>query len=715
VTDPQHSSLWYRVAGLKLGLRGNVEFHRHLYRGQLWYVVQDPNTGRCHRIAPEAYRVAGLMNGERTTQEVWDLANEQLGDATPTQDETIRLLGLLHSAHALNTDATADTAEMLLRFQRNERAEWWQRILHPLSLRIPLLDPDVFLERWVEWARPFFTRTGFSVWLLAVLAAAAIAVSHATELARGASHELLDPRNLLIVSLLYPLVKGLHELGHGFATKVWGGEVHEMGVMFLVFVPVPYVDASASAAFPEKTRRMAVAGAGIAVELFIAALALFVWVATEPSLVRTIAYNTLWISGVSTLLFNGNPLLKFDGYYVLCDALEVPNLGPRAQQYLGYLALHYGLGMERVRYPVQDPSERPWLVAYGIAAFVYRFVLVFTIALFVASRFFVVGILLALLCVVGQVVVPVIRQAALLLTSPRFGEHRARTIGILAAFIAVLGLVVVVLPLPLMTTAEGVVWPPPNTEVRAGADGFVRELLASPGTTVESGAPLVRMQDRALRTEIQVLEARQRELKARRYAELGSSRVRAQMTEDELATVDASVALARQRAAEGVVRSPAEGEFVVPDGQRLLGRFVKQGDLLGYVVRPPIRTIRVVMPQADVALVRTATHSVDVRLARELETVWPARIQREVPGAGRRLPHAALGTAGGGLLPVDPDDEQGRLALDPVFELDVVLPEAAGAREIGGRAYIRFQHPAEPLVWRLERGVRRLLMRRLGV
>ncbi|MGI9431663.1 MAG: peptidase M50, partial [Myxococcota bacterium] len=639
MTDRQHSSLWYRVAELKPGLRGTVQFHRHLYRGQLWYVVQDPNSGRCHRIAPEAYRVAGLMNGERTTQEIWDLANEQLGDAAPTQDETIRLLGLLHGAHALNTDATADTGEMLLGFQRSEHAEWWQRILHPLSLRVPLFDPDAFLERWVEWARPFFTRTGLVVWLFAVLAGAAIAVSHSTELAEGASHELLDPRNLLIVSLLYPLVKGLHELGHGFATKVWGGEVHEMGVMFLVFVPVPYVDASASAAFQEKTRRMAVAGAGIAVELFIATIALFVWVATEPSLVRTIAYNTIWISGLSTLLFNGNPLLKFDGYFVLCDALEVPNLGPRAQQYLGYLALHYGLGMERVRYPVQNPSERPWLVAYGIAAFVYRFVLVFTIALFVAGRFFAVGILLAVVCVVGQIVVPVIRQATLMLTSPRFGERRARTLATSAAFVVLLGLGVLVLPLPLMTTAEGVVWPPPNTEVRAGADGFVLELLATPGATVSSGDPLIRMQDRALETQIQVLDARRRELKARRYAELGSSRVRAQMTEDELATVDASIALARQRAAEGIVRSPADGAFVVPDGQELIERYVNQGDLLGYVVQPPIRTVRVVMSQADVALVRNATRSVEVRLARELETEWPARIQREVPGAGRRLPH----------------------------------------------------------------------------
>jgi putative peptide zinc metalloprotease protein len=460
---------------------------------------------------------------------------------------------------------------------------------------------------------------------------------------------------------------------------------------------------------------MAVAAAGIGVELFLAAVAMLVWVATEPSLLRTAAYNVLFISGLSTLLFNGNPLLKFDGYYVLCDALEMPNLAPRAQQYLGYLVMHYGFGMDQVRYPVQHPDERPWLVAYGIAAYLYRLFLVFTIALFVAGRFFVVGVVLAAFSVVVQLLVPVARQASFLLTSPRFSGRRSRALSLAGGAAVLLALGLLAVPVPLMTTAEGVVWPPSDAEVRAGSDGFVEQLLVPPGSTVERGTPLVRLTDRALTAELQVLEARRTELQARRHAEVGKSRVRANMTAEELATAAASLARARQRAAEGVVRSPVDGAFVVPEGERIAGRFVRQGELLGYVVRPSIRTVRVVMPQSDVALVRRETRAVEVRLSRELETVWPAEIARHVPGASRRLPHAALGALGGGRLPVAPEDQDGLATLDAVFELDLELPQGAGAREIGGRAYVRFHHAAEPLAWRLERGFQRLLMRHFGV
>ena len=122
----------------------------------------------------------------------------------------------------------------------------------------------------------------------------------------------LDPGNLLSLWLLYPLVKGLHELGHGFATRHWGGEVHEMGVMLLVFTPVPYVDASASSAFPSRNQRMVVAAAGIMVELLLTGVALLLWSYSDPGLLRDLCFNVLVIGGVSTLLFNGNPLLRFD-------------------------------------------------------------------------------------------------------------------------------------------------------------------------------------------------------------------------------------------------------------------------------------------------------------------------------------------------------------------------------------------------------------------
>ncbi len=709
------SASWYRVARLKPRIRSHARFHRHRYRGQLWYLLQDPATGRCHRLSPAAYLLAGLMNGERTTQEIWDAASARLGDDGPTQDETIRVLGLLHIADVLQCDVPPDTAEILRRYQRREQGEWWRRFANPFAIRIPLWDPDAFLERWLPFARPLFTPAAAVAWGLVVVIAVVLAVVHGSDLSHGAARTLLDPRNLLVLGVVYPLVKAIHELGHAFATKVWGGEVHEMGILLLVFMPIPYVDASASSVFPDKRQRMAVGAAGVGVELLLAALALFVWLAVEPGVVRMIAYNVMWIGAASSLLFNGNPLLRFDGYYVLSDAIEIPNLGQRSTQYLSYLVFRHAFGLENSRYPVSAPGEAPWFFGYGVAAFVYRLFIMVAIALFVAERFFVVGVLLALFAVAMQVVVPLGRALVFLLTNPRLGEKRPRAL--VASFgtaLAVSGFLLLA-PVPLSTRAQGVVWPPEGAEVRAGADGFVVRVLAAPGSMVGSGDPLVLTRDPTLEAALAVREAELRELRARHHAERRTDRVRAQITLEEIRTAEASLALARERVGDVVVRSPGDGSFVVPRATNLVGRFVRQGERIGYVVGNELRTARVLVPQGDARLVRARTRGVEVRLSRRLGEVLPAQVRREVPAATDRLPSRALGSEGGGPFAVDPEDPEGLRTLETVFALDVELPEAALAREIGARVYVRFDHGSEPLAWRAYRGARRLFLRRVGV
>ncbi len=363
------SPSWYRVARLRPRIRAHTNFHRHRYRGQIWYVLQDHSTGRCHRLSPAAYQLAATMNGERSTQEIWDAANTRLGDEGPTQDETIRLLGLLHFADVLQCDAPPDTVELFRRFESHERGEWWRRFASPLAIRIPLLDPAEFLERWQNVARPLFSLPAAIVYGLVVGAALFLAAEHWEELSAGVGSELFDPRNVLLLWLVYPVVKALHELGHGFAARVWGAEVHEMGIMLLVLAPVPYVDASAASAFPDKRKRAVVGAAGILVEVFLAALALFVWIVVEPGLIRSIAYDVMLIAGISTVIFNGNPLLRFDGYYVLADLIEIPNLASRGTQYVGYLVQRHLLGLENVRSPVTAPGEEKWLFGYAVASF----------------------------------------------------------------------------------------------------------------------------------------------------------------------------------------------------------------------------------------------------------------------------------------------------------------------------------------------------------
>src|SRR6187399_1094181 len=363
------SPSWYRVAALKPRLRGHVEIHRHSYRDAIWFVLQDHSSGRSHRLTPAAYAFIGLMDGTRTVQNIWDLCNERSGRDAPTQDDVVRLLGQLHAADALICDVPPDTRELFRRFQRQQRQTWRQRTWTPLAIRVPLFDPDRFLERTAFLVRPLFGWLGAVIWLSIVSAGLVLAGLNWSALSENVVDRALAPQNLLLLWFVYPLVKAVHELGHAYATKIYGGEVHEIGVMFLVFVPVPYVDASAASSFPNKHERMVVGAIGIGVEMLLASVAVFVFAHATNGMVHAVAYNVILIGGVSTLLFNGNPLLRFDGYYVLSDILEIPNLGQRATKYLGYLVQHYLFGIESAETPATAQGEEFWLFSYGVTSF----------------------------------------------------------------------------------------------------------------------------------------------------------------------------------------------------------------------------------------------------------------------------------------------------------------------------------------------------------
>ena len=318
--------------------------------------------------------IVGGMDGTRTVDQLWHEAAFRLGQEAPSQDELIQLLAQLHSADLLQTEVTPDSAELLERAAKVDRARWLGNILNPLALRVRFWHPDKFFERTLPLVNWLVGWRGVVLWMIVVLPAVVLCAQHWQELSENASDRILAADNILMMALSFLVLKTLHELGHGYAVKAFGGTVHEIGIMFLVFAPMPYVDASAASEFRSKWQRALVGAAGMIVEVFIAALALYVWLAVEQGLVRAFAYNVMVVAGISTVLFNGNPLLRYDGYYILSDLLEIPNLAQRATRYWGHLVYSYVFRTEGLPEFVATPGERIWLLLYAPASFLYRIV-----------------------------------------------------------------------------------------------------------------------------------------------------------------------------------------------------------------------------------------------------------------------------------------------------------------------------------------------------
>ena len=713
---PLQSSLWYRIAALKPRLHTRARLHRHRYRGELWYLLQDPASGRVNRFTPAARLLIAAMDGQRTVDQIWQLAQRELGEDAPTQDEVLQLLGQLHAADLLHADVSPDTVEAFERGAKQERAKSRRSWSNPMALRIPLVDPGRFLDRYVPLWRALWGRAGALLWLALVLPALFMLPAHWPELTGNLADRVMQADNLLLLVLVFPLIKALHELGHATATRANGGEVHDMGVMMLVLMPVPYVDASSATVLRSRWMRALIGAAGMVVELLIAAIAFYVWLAVEPGLLRAVCFNIMLVAGVSTLIFNGNPLLRYDAYYILADLVEMPTLARQAARYWGYLAERWMLRIRDAQSPANDWRERLWLGGYGLASTAYRLFVTFAIALFIGSQFFFFGVLLALWAVVMMLVVPVWKVLQQVNERPALRERRSRLQWLSAAILLPLFAFFFLWPVAHRSQAEGVVWLPEQAIVRAGANGFFGRLDAAPGALVQPGQPLVSSADPELAAQIRLATGRVTELEATHLQELASDRARAEIVARQLAHARAALDRAIERAQGLQVAAHAAGVFTVPQAADLPGRFFRKGELLGYVLGDAPPLVRVVVEQAEVDAVVAETQGIGLRLGSDFSRVLPGRIVRAVPAAADESPSRALVAGGGGRVAGDPRDPQGRRTLERIFQIDVeFIDPPASALAYGQRVQLRFDHRPLPLATQWYRSLRRLFLAHFSV
>ena len=716
------SANWYRVASVRPRLAPQVRVQRQVYRGVPWYVLFDPINQRTLRLTPQAWHVVSRMDGSRTLQSLWDDAVSALGREAPPQGDLIQLLAQLHEADALLSDALPDMDELQRRRDRHRRETWQRNLLNPLSIRLRLWDPDAFLARTLPAVSWLFSRRGALLWLVLCLPALVLAVQHWAALTHGGAEKLLSANTLLTLLVLYPLVKGLHELAHAWAAKAGGAEVHDMGLMFLVFAPMPYVDASGSSAFPDKRRRALVAAAGMLTELLLAALALYVWLTVEPGMLRSAAYGVMVIGGLSTLLFNGNPLLRYDGYFVLCDLIEAPNLAQRSNQFWAWWVKRRVFGLQQAQPPMATPGERWWFAFYAPLSLAYRIGITVGIALFLGREYLYAGLAVGLWGLVVMLVWPLLKGANYVLNSSELLGKRARPMAITGGLVAALIVGAALVPAPLTTYAQGVVWPDENAQLRSAQAGFVAQVSLVNGQTVRAGdvaAVIVNDQLATDRDAALAREERQRRTWLQAFAgvgaqrEAGHGRVAAAVQHDEWQQAREASAHANDQLQRLAVVAQRAGRVELMRPEDLPGRWLKKGDLLGYVATGEAPTVRVVVTQDDIDLVRASLASIEVRLSGQLAQVLPARLLREVPGGDDSLPSSALAVEGGGLIVVDGRDPRRPRALSRVFQFDLALPvEAAGAL-IGERAHVRFVHAHEPLALQAWRRLRQTLLSQL--
>ncbi|HUO10370.1 MAG TPA: hypothetical protein VM008_18840 [Phycisphaerae bacterium] len=720
IERPTFHESWYRVAELHPRLRTTVQISRQHFRGQPWHVVQDHTNNAFFRLAEPAYRFIALLDGRRTVSEAWKLVNEQLGDDAPTQGEAIQLLGQLYTSNLLQAEVTADCHSLFQRYKKRRHRELTGYLMNILFARLPLIDPDAFLERWLPLFGWIFSPVGLVVWLILLAIAIHRIVNYphwSTELTHSAK-DLLSPDNLLWLYLAFACIKACHEMGHAISCKKFGkqsgtgGEVHVIGIMLLVFTPVPYVDASSSWALQNKWHRAIVGAAGMWVELAIASIAAMIWAGTGDTgpyaPLHAFCYNVMFVASFSTVVFNANPLLRYDGYYILSDLLEIPNLGQRSKDYIYYLVKRYAWNVRFARNPAYSVVEEFWLFVYAVASFLMRAVVSFSIMFYLATvlngALIVLAAGMAIAAVTTWILVPIGRFVHYLITSPELSRVRTRAISTTLAFTLLLVWAIGFLRVPDHAHAQGVVEPLNMAELFAANDGFVQNVPAlnpsdptdrlavdrrstsasAPNTNDSLALPSVAKDSLILAQYSPDLSAQLAELKATRDAL--EAQFRTAMQEDQqkksvgqaqgvlynIKSTDFQLQKTSERAAKLQLKAPFHGLLVIPDMEEKQYAYLKEGDRVGVLADLSHLIIRAAAANTLSGPLNTeASRHVQIRVNGRPDILLSGIITSRGPAGTNILPSPALGYQIGGEFGIDPADKNGTKTTESFFEVRI--------------------------------------------
>tara|TARA_R110000850_G_scaffold131791_9_gene252768 strand:- start:1234 stop:3387 length:2154 start_codon:yes stop_codon:yes gene_type:complete len=703
---------WHRVEGRKVRLRPGVDIFPQRYRGRRWYVVRDLLGNRFFRVQPPAYRFICELERSGTVGEAWDRCLDASPEEAPGQGEVVQLLSQLHQSGLLRSDLEGDVASLFSAKEKEDRSRVKQQWSSLLFIRIPLFNPDRFLQRTLPLVSWMISRVGFVAWLI-MLGFGAKAIAENWDQFRVESGDLLGASNLPWLYGAMIVIKGLHEYAHGYFCRKYGGEVPQMGIMLLLMNPLPFVDASSSWAFRQKSRRILVAAAGMIMEVFLASVAAIIWANTAEGLAHTVAYNAIIIASVGTLLFNLNPLLRFDGYHILSDILEVPNLQQRASRTSLYLIERYLFRLPKSVNPAETNTETSWLVFYFVAAFIYRIILLTGILLLVSHWFYAVGVILAVVFGFIWLVLPVVKACRYLCASPKLEARRGFAIGLCSCIIGGIMACLALIPLPSHFRASGTIRSDPYSGVFAGTSGVLSEILIPSGKMVTKGQALAMMTSFELEKELQFVKLDLAKAMAQRRESLEADPVRYLSLDSYLAALDARLEKLAAQKRSLIIKAPVDGMWIAPELKVYSGATLQRGTELGVVQGGEVHYLAAEVRQADVARLFSGKIEKSGVKVRGLEGWTMAVFDLQAIPSDRSMEADGVRRPGGAdRLDGVEASQKSQLSSEPFFEVRAfVVPDESCYLVHGQEGVARIDLPWEPLLPRWVRSIRQLFQR----
>jgi putative peptide zinc metalloprotease protein len=651
-------------------------------RGKITWVIFDPVSGNYFRFSEKDYRIIGCISGN---QEMGAFLNK-LKESGITEDkqEAVKLLLFLQQSN-LFKPVYGLTEAKAIKARDFKKSMFWHIVLSTyLFFRVPLISPDRFLQKTLDRVRAIFNPwTLFTLKLVAAIGYLCLIVNFYKF--ADAFLASISIQGLLRYSLAIVLIKVVHEFAHAYTARNYGCRVRKMGVAFIVFFPRFYTDITDSWRLPDRWKRFQIDGAGVFSELLIGGFAALVWANTSSGPANTVAYYIFAVSILNTVFVNGNPFIRYDGYYMLMDIVNIDNLQKRGTDLVRGIWRKYLFGMT-----VQpDPAtgwKRQILIFYSISAFLYRIFLYTSIILIVYFQFIkAVGIVLLILEVWLLLLKPIIDEGKFLVANWNKFKHgkAARSLGGAIFIILILSV-----PLPWNIVAPCEIKSKESVMLYAPVNGYLDEMNVTDGQAVKRGELVMAQRDPFLdwkRAEVKfdydidLLQLDQAQGDKEQLRQIGVRKETLEHSRDTISETERKILQLR-------TVSQIDGIFALYERHLKVGKWLAKGELVGEIFAPDSRKAIAYVQEDDAKHIKTGDR-VSVSLSDEISS-YSGRVTGIIPLPAELTPSPLLKNYGGPIIVYN----SGNGLFTPVstyYQIDIEFSKASPKAGRTGAARLR--------------------------
>lgn len=704
---------WHRIAELRVGLRPGVTVRLHHYRQDPWYVYYEAAHCGFFRARPDTHALIMEITPARMLNDIWRSHADKSPKTAPGQQDFFELISALYSANLIYVEGGVSETQILERALGKKKKPLPARISELLFFRIPLWDPEPFLKRNVATINMVYSWPAIVLVALTLIWASIEFVLN-RERAFSQSTEILQLGNLIPLYIAIFVTHFFHELSHAALTKYFGGHVRTMGIMLLMLTPLPYADLSSVWNFRDKWHRAMVGAAGMYSDLFACSLATIFWAYAPPGALNEISLNLMFVTAVYTFVFNVNPLMRFDGYYILSDLVEIPNLHTAAKAQFTALMRTRFLKEQENPNDIVSPRRRAWMIGFFIVSNIYRIMIMTGIVFFVADQYFGLGLLAAFALAYNAFIAPV-AKALKPLKSPHFLRKHRLKLSLSALSAAVVVAAVLFVPVPDNRRLDGIIEVEKRVRVFVPVNGQLVQTARRTGERIAQGDVIAVLENSELILQRTGMRAQMQGAQMRRAQAISTGAVELAAIEQEMVAIHESLGFMQEQLNDLTIRAPMDGIWISDQLTGQTGNWIGRGTEIGAVLSDSSYIFQGVLRQESAdgigGLDRT---DVSIKIEGQRHQIQSVANLQILPYSRRELPSMALSPLAGGSNAISTEDPQAANAVERFFLITANLgSEANAVHALHGRSgWLRMSLPNKPIAAQGWRSVQQFFQRR---